>query len=904
MAKEKAREVLLGFEVGSGHPINIPIGHMVVTGMTQQAGKTSTLEALVSRSGIKAIAFITKRGEGSFSNSHLIPPYFREHADWVFVSNLIDATLSEKNKLLRSWLMKVCRGTKTLADVQKNVRSAKKTAKGFSESIYTEIEGYLELVVPEIAELPPSNGIKLSSGLNVMDLSPYSTALQALVIRSAVEHVYEKEKNTVVVIPEAWEIIPERRGSPAKGATEALIRKGGVLNNFMWADSLPGYEAILCRIDGVVSLRSFEAMFSEGNDFSVGKNGEDIRVFNKTIEVLSSSGTRFAWKNAKGILRHKWSGDLVSLNTVSGVVDVSGNHPVLKKCQRTWRYISADNFAVGDILSSRSFVVDEKSRRLAGKTSMFVGPNDLAWLYGFFAAEGWVTGNIVGISNKRLDPIKRAARVISEVFHLSACLNSPVRGVYSLNVRSPKLSDYFRELCYLPGDTFTSRTKTVPDSILNAEANIQSNWLDGYFEGDGTKRRGRIDGFTTVSRAMAIGVLYMKRDRTCSVQIRLDKPDVVQIMFSSKTRTQRGSLKKISRKEYSGYLYDLVDVNSDDHGYYAGVGNIRVSNSQDLAGVMKLALRAAPVYLIGVQREANEIKRTLSNIPDGVAKPKAKDVAVLELGQFYACWGRNVIKTYVQPVWMNDDDAKEIAQGKMSVDAAHGNLAISAWLPGSMDILENEPDDKPALIDIEKPQWSKLLDDMEQDAEDITYVKDFDMEMDRKVIENLTTQVERLVGLIENHAAFHDGAISTEKPSKTAEFSNGDYYKSSQQTVLDEDALFDRFVQRLSKNKALLKVAFTIPEIEIETSRPVVEMGDNLQGWTVMLISEGFFDKGANGQSAFDELHRRGKKLAKPNIYPVLRKLANLGALTIEKQGKSEIFIRNPDLKITRKEKK
>ncbi len=557
MAKEKAKEVLLGFEVGSGRPINIPIGHMVVTGMTQQAGKTSTLEALVSRSGIKAIAFITKRGEGSFSNSHIIPPYFREHADWVFVSNLIDATLSEKNKFLRSWLMKVCRGTKTLAQVQKNVIAAKKTARGFSESIYTEIEGYLDLVVPEIAELPPSNGINLSSGLNVMDLSYYSTALQALVIRSAVEHIYENEKNVVAIIPEAWEFLPEKRGGPAKNAAEALIRKGGGLNNFMWVDS------------------------------------------------------------------------------------------------------------------------------------------------------------------------------------------------------------------------------------------------------------------------------------------------------------------------------------------------------QDLAGVMKLALRAAPVYLIGVQREANEIKRTLSNIPDSVAKPKAKDVAMLELGQFYACWGRNAIKTYVQPVWMNPDNARQVALGKLSVD----DVALVEITAGPLDI-EEEYAEEPLVIDIEKPQWSKLLDEMEQGTADISYVNEDDMTIDREYMDKTTELLERIANLLENHAVFHDGAFATEKPSKTAEFSNGNGQGSTQHVDLDEDALFERLALRLSKNKALLKLAMTIPEIEIETIRPVVEMGDNLSGWVVMLISEGFFDRGANGQSAFDELMRRGKRLAKPNVYPVLRKLANLGALTIDKQGKSEIFTRNPELKITRKEKK
>lgn len=229
--------VHLGFELGTGTPVEIPIAHMVVSGMTQQAGKTTALEALINRSGLRAVTFVTKRGESAFAGGRRIPPFFRERADWVFVSSLIDATMGEKNKLLRSWLMKVCRTTRTLAEVQQNVQDAKRSARGFSESIYTEIEGYLELVVPQIAQLPPARAIAIGPGLNVMDLAPYSTELQALVIRSVLEHVYEHEREVVTVIPEAWEFLPEGRGGPAKREAEVLIRKGASLRNFVWIDS-------------------------------------------------------------------------------------------------------------------------------------------------------------------------------------------------------------------------------------------------------------------------------------------------------------------------------------------------------------------------------------------------------------------------------------------------------------------------------------------------------------------------------------------------------------------------------------------------------------------------------------------------------------------------------------------
>src|ERR1043166_6190508 len=140
----------LGYEIGTGKPVEIPCRHMVVTGQTQEAGKTTTLEALISRSGLPAIAFVTKRGEQSFSNARRIDPYFRERADWQFVASVLEATMRERLKFERAWIMRASKGAKTLADVHANVRRLMKDAKGLSADIYLTLDNYLEIVVPRI----------------------------------------------------------------------------------------------------------------------------------------------------------------------------------------------------------------------------------------------------------------------------------------------------------------------------------------------------------------------------------------------------------------------------------------------------------------------------------------------------------------------------------------------------------------------------------------------------------------------------------------------------------------------------------------------------------------------------------------------------------------------------------
>lgn len=253
--------IRLGYQIPSGRAVDIPLAHTAVTGQTQQSGKTTTLEALVHRSGRRAIAFVTKRGEGSFRDAKPIPPYFRDGADWQFVSSILEALMGERMKFERSYIIDACRNAKGLADVHENIKLPlygvrnpnhghkekgrprdnrewlRKPATGFNQGILTNLCAYFDIVIPQIQKLPYTSKLELHKGLNVMDLSDYTTELQSLVIRSVLKWVYEHESHTIVIIPEAWEFIPQNRRSPVLLAAEELIRKGAAEGNFMWLDS-------------------------------------------------------------------------------------------------------------------------------------------------------------------------------------------------------------------------------------------------------------------------------------------------------------------------------------------------------------------------------------------------------------------------------------------------------------------------------------------------------------------------------------------------------------------------------------------------------------------------------------------------------------------------------------------
>jgi hypothetical protein len=250
----------LGFEVGSGRPVAIPIGHLAITGQTQAAGKTTTLEALISRAHSDAIAFLTKRGEGSFRVGYYLKPYFSHRTDWPFIKSLLEARAGEKLKFELAQIINLCQdhqgpegswdAPRTLADVLANAELALKSkVRGFVRNVYVVLTEYLREVVPGIEAMPYTKTLDLEGGLNVMDLIAYEMPLQALVIRSAIEWVHRECENTIAIIPEAWKFTPRRVQTPVRFSAEEFIRQGAALKNFLWIDSqdIAGVSSVLLR---------------------------------------------------------------------------------------------------------------------------------------------------------------------------------------------------------------------------------------------------------------------------------------------------------------------------------------------------------------------------------------------------------------------------------------------------------------------------------------------------------------------------------------------------------------------------------------------------------------------------------------------------------------------------------
>ena len=237
--------IKLGYSVGDNvAEVTISPAHLIVTGLTQKAGKTTCLESLIKRSKKRAIVFRTKPGEKSFLQGTIIPPYFKDKSDWQYIQSLIESTIKERLRSFeRAKIIKLCKqtGGNSLLEFKKKVdeRLLNEKLNMFESDILTNIQAYLEIVLPKLQTIRFSEKLNLVDGLNIIDLERFSrdNEVQSLIISSTVEEVLHNFKNTIVVIPEAWKFIPQGKGNPCKAAIEEFVRQGATNNNFIWIDS-------------------------------------------------------------------------------------------------------------------------------------------------------------------------------------------------------------------------------------------------------------------------------------------------------------------------------------------------------------------------------------------------------------------------------------------------------------------------------------------------------------------------------------------------------------------------------------------------------------------------------------------------------------------------------------------
>ena len=237
------------FKVGSGDPVDIPERNLAVFGVTRDSGKTEFIKSAVDASGLKALAFRTKRGEIEFEGAKQLRIFFEEKGltHWRALEGLIAATLEEKVQRepgVRGAIINVCTEpieAVSLEEIHERIRAKLENPKirGFVRDVYSKLDAYLKEVLPQIRALRDRFTDRLEMdepGVYLEDLTGLSDEVQCLLLASVMKKCYEEGTGIIVVLPEVWKFLPQDRGSPVKWVIEKYVREMGAVEGYLWID--------------------------------------------------------------------------------------------------------------------------------------------------------------------------------------------------------------------------------------------------------------------------------------------------------------------------------------------------------------------------------------------------------------------------------------------------------------------------------------------------------------------------------------------------------------------------------------------------------------------------------------------------------------------------------------------
>lgn len=159
---------------------------------------------------------------------------------------------------------------------------------------------------------------------------------------------------------------------------------------------------------------------------------------------------------------------------------------------------------------------------------------------------------------------------------MKSCKANKLKPISSIRGSIVLLVEKYRELFYND-----KKLKRVPDILFNAPYKVREAFFMGYYAGDGSKKDPALT-ITNKGEIGTAGLFFIMRSigYQVSINTRKDKPDTYKLIGSSPEKKQRyaaNAVKKI--EEYANNFDYIYDIETENHHFAAGVGEMVVHNS-------------------------------------------------------------------------------------------------------------------------------------------------------------------------------------------------------------------------------------------------------------------------------------------------------------------------------------
>lgn len=230
----------LGYEVGTGSVVDIPVTHTVFSALTG-GGKTEAILRCIDeavQAGYDVLAIDAKSKPRDFEGlGHEIRPYISETTEPLLVLHMLESVAKVGLFSRFSTLLDACIDAKDLQealDTLERIRDDKKRNPRKRDD--AKILAYLmRRLVDQVREGNYAPDITLADGVNVMDVSNLPLGVQELVVDSVFRRLLEgKYSRTVVVLEEAINFIPQAEQTQFETSARKFIREGRSAQLYLW----------------------------------------------------------------------------------------------------------------------------------------------------------------------------------------------------------------------------------------------------------------------------------------------------------------------------------------------------------------------------------------------------------------------------------------------------------------------------------------------------------------------------------------------------------------------------------------------------------------------------------------------------------------------------------------------
>ena len=373
----------------------------------------------------------------------------------------------------------------------------------------------------------------------------------------------------------------------------------------LFVDSVVGDTPILIRKNGHIHIIPIE-------DLSASREDSHYNTVND-IDVWTDAG----WQSIKHVYKHRVKKIMYKILTTKGFVETTEDHSFIINGKE----VSPKEFKVGDSVEMIRY-------ELAGDNKV---PTDLAWVFGFFCADGsanvrerLLDSGIVSphhawdISNNNVDLLEKVQEILYRYgITTNICLQDGTSKLSS-NYEVKKFGNS-RVLTYWfnKAQSLRNRRKIVPSFILNGDVESQKAYLDGYLAGDGHLYDNGIFSFDSKDKSLLDGLCKIldRLGYEYVLYIRDDKPNIVRVHTRVLERAKKEMLpeeiRKIETYEIDDFVYDLETAN---HHFCGGIGSILLHNTENMIRRKQALLHAQKLFAARFKYKVEDVNKLHPNI--------------------------------------------------------------------------------------------------------------------------------------------------------------------------------------------------------------------------------------------------------------------------------------------------